>query len=249
MKGTYTRQYEMLVRVRDFGDTHQELFPRDSPAGVAFAAVSAAVTQLADFAATEVSGRLSTREGTTSRTMAREALKADLDAIVRTARAMAVTMPGIDAKFPMPHGSDQHLLNGARAFARDAAPLAKSFVEYYLPEDFLTHLHTDIANFESATRAQENGKGIKAVAIAAIEAAIEAALQAVLQLDAFVPNKLRADPTTLAQWELARRVDRPVRARRKQATPASVPAPAPTPATAPVPSATPIPANAAVAGA
>ena len=56
----------------------------------------------------------------------------------------------IDGKFRQPRGGDQYLLNAARAFARDAAPLASRFVEHYMPQDFLVDLEKDIAAFEDA---------------------------------------------------------------------------------------------------
>ena len=39
-----TRPYEMLVRVRDFGEAHRDRFPASSVAGQAFATVGEAVT-------------------------------------------------------------------------------------------------------------------------------------------------------------------------------------------------------------
>ena len=86
MTGSDIRRYQMLARVRDFGDAHHDLFPPASLAGQAFAAVRSAVTDLAEHAATEESGRGSTREGTTSKAVAREALRDDIDASARPAR-------------------------------------------------------------------------------------------------------------------------------------------------------------------
>lgn len=148
------------------------------------------------------------------------------DTIIRTARAMAVTTPGIDDKFRAPKGGDQNLLHAARAFARDAAPFAQRFIEYYLPDDFLTDLEQDIKRFEAAMRDQEAGKDTKAAAAASIDAAMDAGIAAVLQLDAFVPNRLRNDPAKLAMWERARRVEYPSRSRQDQAAASASSAPA-----------------------
>ena len=99
MNGLDTRRYEMLVRVRDFGTAHPHLFPPSTLGDQAFATVAAVVTQLSEHAATQLSGRGTAREGTTSKAVAREALREDLDAIIRTARAVALDMPGTDDKF------------------------------------------------------------------------------------------------------------------------------------------------------
>lgn len=208
MNSLYIRRYEMLTRVRDFGAAHQPMFGTDSLGGQAFATVGEAVTSLSRYAAQQMSGRGSTREGATSKAVAREALRDDLDAIIRTARALALDTPGLEDKFRPPRGNgDQVLLNAARAFARDAEPIAAQFIEYGMPDDFLADLTADIQSFEDAIRDQGAGRDINVAAAAAMEASMEAGLTAVRRLDAIVPNTLRADATALAVWERARRVE------------------------------------------
>jgi hypothetical protein len=208
MNTLHTRRYEMLVRVRDFGIAHAALFPASTLGGESFAAVGAAVAALSDHAVTQYSGRGSAREGTVSKAVAREALRDELDAIIRTARALALDMPGIDDKFRPPRGSgDQTVLHAARAFARDAAPLAAEFIKHDMPDDFLANLQSDIDDFEEAIRDHEAGKDTHVAARAGIDAAIDDGLAAVQRLDAIVPNRLRNDEARLALWERARRVE------------------------------------------
>jgi hypothetical protein len=208
MNSVETRRYEMLVRVRDFGVAKSGQFPSSTVGGQAFAAVAAAVASLNEHAAAHLSGRGSAREGRASKAVAREALRDDLDAIVRTARALALDMPGLDDKFRAPRGSgDQAVLSAARAFIRDATPLAQAFISHDMPADFLEDLAADIREFEDATREQEAGKDTHVLARAAIEAAMELGLDAVRRLDAVVPNRLRNDDAALATWERARRVE------------------------------------------
>src|SRR5687767_978245 len=110
MNSLDTRRYEMLVRVRDFGAANAHLFPASGLSGKAFVAVGEAVNALSTHAASQFSGRGAAREGTASKGVAREALRDDLDAIVRTAHALALDMPGVDDKFEMPRvNSDQAL--------------------------------------------------------------------------------------------------------------------------------------------
>jgi hypothetical protein len=208
MNSLDTRRYEMLVRVRDFGVAQADVFPPPTLGGKSFAAVSAAVTALSDHAATQVSGRGSAREGTASKAVAREALRDDLEAIVRTARAMALDTAGVDDRFRLPRGNgDQSILHAARAFARDAAPLTATFLQHDMPEDFLEDLQRDIDEFEDAIRDHEAGKDTHVAARAGIETAIDTGLDAVRRLDAIVPNRLRNDSKTLTLWERARRVE------------------------------------------
>jgi hypothetical protein len=58
-----TRRYEMLVKVRDFGRAHGDLFPTSSPGGKAFAAVEAAVTELGRHAVMKMSSQGAARDG------------------------------------------------------------------------------------------------------------------------------------------------------------------------------------------
>lgn len=208
MNSLDTRRYEMLVRVRDFGAAHSDLFAKSSLAGRAFASVASAVSKLMQHAASQQSGRSSAREGTTSKAVAREALREDLDAIVRTARGLALDTPGIDDRFRAPRSSrDQALVNHARAFSADAAPLATAFVEHGMPEDFLDDLGDSIKELEDAIRERNEGRQINAAAQTAIDEAMEEALEAVRRLDAIVPNVLRKSASQLSAWELARRVE------------------------------------------
>jgi hypothetical protein len=127
-----TRRYEMLVRVRDFGLAHSDLFPPSEKGGEAFAQVTAAVAALSENAAAQISG-----DGTTTREIARAALRNELDAIAMTARALAIDRPGLGDQFWLPRrGGDQTLLSAARAFLREAVPLEAEFVRHAMPADF-----------------------------------------------------------------------------------------------------------------
>ena len=89
-----TRRYEMLVRVRDFGASHRAAFRKVPLGGKMFAEVASAVTELGEQAASQISGRSTVREGSSSKAVARAALRDSLDATSRTARALALDTPG-----------------------------------------------------------------------------------------------------------------------------------------------------------
>lgn len=112
------------------------------------------------------------------------------------ARAIAVDTPGVDDEFRLPRGSgDQRLIETARQFAHDAAPLVNDFVKHAIPPNFLDDLGSDIKALEDAVEVRESGEGIH--------------LAAVRRLDAIVPNTVGHDAATLALREHARRVDYP----------------------------------------
>lgn len=208
MNNTDIRRYEMLVRVRDFGASHGDVFPLSTIGGQAFAAVSAAAEALSAHAALQVQGTGTSREGTRSRLRARATLRGEMEAIVRTARALALDIQGLDDRFRIPRiTSDQELLSVARAFSREAAPLRAQFITHDMPETFIVDLDRAIAAFETAMRGQREGRETHVVARAAIQQVMATGLAAVRRLDAIVPNRLRNDPEKIALWERAHRVE------------------------------------------
>src|SRR6185295_518041 len=130
------RQYDMLVRVRDFGDKYGHLFPTSSAAAQNLAAVAAAIQEL-DAQETAHNAASVSARGHRKET-ARAALQARLQAICTTARVIAVDVPGLDQRFQMPNpAGDQMLLTLGRRFPRDAEPLTSRFVTQGMPATFL----------------------------------------------------------------------------------------------------------------
>ena len=184
--------------------------------------MTAAVAALSEHAAAQISGG-----GTTTREIARGALRNELDAIGMTARALAIDRPGLDDQFWLPRrGGDQTLLSAARAFLREAMPLEAEFVRHAMPADFLTQLKARIAELEEAIQEQESGKNRHVSARVGIEEALASGIEAAGRLDAIVRNRLRDDAVTKAVWARTRRVGyRGSRAKVLPASSSSVPSP------------------------
>ena len=216
------RRYAMLARVRDFGQAHRGLFPESSVGGQAFATVAAAVAELSDHAVAKMS---SAREGISAKTEARRGLIERLEAIARTAHAIAVDRPGFDDSFRLPRQhSDEALVTIARVFIQDAEATKDQFVAHGLAETFVAELQKLLGNFEQATRDREAGRSARIAAHAGIERALLAGLAAVRKLDVIVANQLQHDSAALAVWEGERRLDS---TRRPKATAPTI-KPAPT---------------------
>jgi hypothetical protein len=212
MDSLEARRYEMLTRVREFGAAHAASFPAATLGGELFAEVAAAVGELETHAARQSSGAGAARQSSTSKEVARAALREDLSAISQTARAMSFETPGLDNKFRMPHkASDQELVNTARAFATDCAPLSAEFIRYEMRANFVEDLRADIAAFEEAINQKHAGKETRVAATVAIDTATERGLKAVRRLNAIVRNKFRGDDSTLAAWTSASHVERTAR--------------------------------------
>jgi hypothetical protein len=218
MKTTERRQYEMLVRMRDFGEAHQDLFPESSVTKNLLAAIDAAVTALSQHAAAKMS---TARVGRSNKTMARTALRDRLEAIGLTARAIAQDTPGLEDKFHMPDDhSDLALITAGRVFAQDANGFASQFIGHAMPATFIADLTGLVDQFEQAIHDRQAGKDGQVAARASIEAALTSGLVAVRKLDAIVTNHLHDDPVTTAVWRRDRRIDYRSRGRSTGEAPA-----------------------------
>jgi hypothetical protein len=205
MKTPDIHRYRMLVRIREFGAAHRDLFPAAGPAPQLFAAVSKAVDQLSTFVDVQAAGQGASREGALSKAAARDALNQALDAIAKTARAFDT--PGLGDKFYLPSARNDHeLATAARGFAKNAAPFKARFVTHGLPKSFLADLEATLNAFERAAQDRLAARETGAVAAAGIGTAMDQGLAALSRLDAIVANTLRDEPTLLAAWTAARRV-------------------------------------------
>src|ERR1043166_7294945 len=169
MNDKESRNYQRFVRVHGFGQAHASGFAPGSLGTQTFATVGAVIIEIDGLAAGEVSAHGGARQGTESRAQARIELHDDLEAINRTARAMANEVPGIDVMFRMPRGNnDRDLINAARAFLADATPLKAQFIAHELPADFLEDLQADIDAMLAAINSQSSGVGNHVAANAAL---------------------------------------------------------------------------------
>jgi hypothetical protein len=236
------RQYEMLVRVRDFGVAHGGRFPESSLANQNFTTVTTAVKELTEFAVAQMAA---TRQIAKARATARAALLESLEAISRTARAIEGSEPGFQNKCLMPRRRNaQALLTAGRLFAQEVAPVAALFIARAMPATFVTDFNAVIERFDKALRSRLAGKGESAAARARIDASFASGFAAAQEVDAMVTNHLREDAATTAAWWQDRRVRYPKYGKRALAAadPASpapeVPIPVvpdlPTPAGPPV---------------
>jgi hypothetical protein len=158
----------MLKRVETFRLAHDADFPAGSLAAGKSADVTAALPQVNHLGADQVSGAGTAHSATRTKALAHAALHADLLAVSDNAHALArLGTPGLEHKFRLPRsGGHQALLNAARAFATDAAPLKDQFLSPNMPADFLDALNAHLEQFEAAMKTQTTGSGEQAGATA-----------------------------------------------------------------------------------
>lgn len=223
MNDNENRKHQMFVRVNDFGAAHKSDFAPSSLGKQLFSTLATIITELDGHAASETSARGSARQGTGTRSQARDELRADLEAIRRTARAMSDEVPGLDDKFRVPHdNNDSSLLSAARAALQDAPEYSAQFIAHEMPADFLDDLRDDIARMEESISSQGSGVGEHVAAGAAIDDAIRRGFETVRKLDAIVRNKYAGNPAVLAAWDSGSHIERAPK-RKKPALPTSPP--------------------------
>ena len=225
METMQRRTYEMFVRVRDFGDTHTELFAGDAVGRKQLAIIAEAVTELG----THASAKMTTaRDGTTVKEKARDTLVKSLEAVARTARAIALDTPGLEDKFVIGGRSDQELITAGRTFAQEAEAFAAQFIAHRMPKTFTRDLVTVVDAFEQAIRDRQMKVDQHLAARTRIETTLSTAMAAVHKLDAIVANALHDDSVTMAVWTRDRRVGYVRKSRKAQpkvdSTPAEEPA-------------------------
>lgn len=203
------RRYQMFTRVRDFGAEHADAFPAKSLGAQKFTDLNAVIAELDEQGATQSSGKSAARTSAASKGEARAALREQMDAISRTAARISSDSPGSPNNFRLPRSNgDQELLNTARAFAQEAAPLKAEFTKREMPAGFIDDLNAAIDDFEQAVNSRNLSTTRRITATAAIDDAIERGLNIVRDMDPIIRNKFRDDPATLAAWTSASHVER-----------------------------------------
>jgi hypothetical protein len=204
MNGIERRQYEMFVRVRNFGEANRTLFEALPVAQQTFAAVGSAVAELA---ATDMKKMVASASARADRkNAARTTLVHLLRDVVHLAdnlRAEGRTLP----PFELPASqSAVALLTAGRQFAVDVAPLDADFGGHGMSA-------AQIASATSALEAAVNDQGMRrtdhVTAKARIHSLITGALRSVRRLDLIVAHDLADNEIVQLAWKQLRRLEEP----------------------------------------
>ena len=203
-------RYEMLLRVRDFGNEHHELFPELSAGGQAFAQVAQATARIGAHATRKP---LTAADGREAIVASRALLLERLRLVVRTARGIRKA-EGVNAN-PLRmtrRVSDDVRIQTARRFLdvaeerRDDGLVRDQLVRLGLPVTCLAELRQAADDLEAALSARRGGRRGVASAQAGIASALADGLAAVHTLDIVVPNAVESNPEVFAAWKRDRRV-------------------------------------------
>ena len=195
------RQYEMVLRVRDFGKTHGRVFSTSGMGLEVLRSINTTVDEIAATALAKVSAAAAARAHRKRR--ARQDLSellVKVSQLARVLRARGHTVPA----FVLPASrSDLEVLITARQFARDAAGFEAQFTGHGMGSAVIA---AAADAFEQAMSDRGAGRAGHVAALARTKELLAEALLDVRRLDLIVANELRKDPVTTAVWRQARRV-------------------------------------------
>jgi len=197
-------RYEALLRVRDFGAAHVELFPESSRGGQAFAEVGAAVEAFETSATSKIGAA---KDGRREKAVARAAVKDAMRAIARTARSVRPRLSKGENKLLMPDNtSDAALLRAAEDFVKEGTKNAELLIALGLPSTFVADLVKAVDAFEKARTERHSGRRSVRGAQIEMTAALSRGAVALATLDAVVINLIGKDPGLSAAWDRDRRI-------------------------------------------
>jgi hypothetical protein len=201
MNAKQTRQFEMLLRVRDFGNTYRESFAGSAGAQHVFSELGATIDGLAAMDMTKLAASLSARAD--RKAAARKEL---IDLLLRISqlgkvlRARGAAVP----PFEMPESrSDQRLLTAARQYAREAEAFATEFAAHGMPPP---HIVNVAAAFEKAARDRGMSRTDHTAAATRIQELLASGLLDVKRLDVIIGNELPGDAVIQTVWKQTRRI-------------------------------------------
>jgi hypothetical protein len=185
--------------------------------------LDAAVTALGDLGTEQGSAdRRMAGQSSRERALTNELRNQHMQPIATFARARLRGVPDIAALTrSAPRLKGAHLVRSARAMATAAAPHTTALVSAGFPADTLAQLGTSADALQSALLDRANTKVGRVGATKGIEQQVIAGREALAMLHAVISRQFANDPTFLAAWNAARRVNhKPGAVRSGSAVPA-----------------------------
>jgi hypothetical protein len=209
MKDVTVRQLEMANRVVGFFETNPIGFRKNSPGADLVEQLKQEVAEIQSLTATQASEFAQSRAYSRTRGAARESLNQAMERINRTAQAVAIRVPGLEARFEASRGvGDAKLETRARSLVECAKPFVQEFVNFEMEPKFLSELESKIKAFTQAVADHKASRSAHASTTQLIDAAMERALISLAQLDPIMENKLGGNAGLQLKWENVRRVER-----------------------------------------
>ena len=199
MERTQRFRYEMLVRVRDYGVAHKEVFPDVGAQG--FARVTAAVAAVDQRMKDQM---LATADAGRVNTATRAAVFASMKTIALAARRLPKR--GVNP-FKVPARRRLRVeLVAARTFLQEAETRRDEFERVGLPSTFISEFRALVDELQRAVDLRANSQTARRLAAAGVSTALAEGFKAARDLDVPVTIATRSDPTRFAAWQRARSI-------------------------------------------
>jgi hypothetical protein len=201
MTGTQRRQFEMLLRVRDFGNTHRDVLSTSALAQQLFAAVGTTIDDLTTADRNKMSASAGARAD--RKAQARRALVELLQKAAQLSRVLRAEGHAVPPCDLPASESNQALLTAGRRLAVDAASFPAEFGGHGMSADLVTEV---TAAFERAVAEQGTRRAEHIAARARIQALLQAGVRHVRRLDVIVATELAHDTVARTVWAQAQRL-------------------------------------------
>jgi hypothetical protein len=221
MNDRIRRLYEMFSRVLNFMTANAADFQAIPFVAATVAELNTEAAKISALAADKTQFTAASKDSTIFRGDARDALRDAMDDIVDVWKSASTSNNDAQNKFRMPRGSDQNIIAAAKAFATEAETNKQIFIERGMPDDFIVDLRAKSSAFETAVNAAESVRGVRVGTNAAFDEPTQKCQKLVSDLEPAVKRTYRSNPQKMAEWTVARHVERAAKA-GKQTTPTAV---------------------------
>ena len=228
MKTALRLRLDMADRVTAFVKAHPDTNPMTAP-------VAARLLELRDrtpaLLEQQRSGTLAVSTAVEDKTQIREAIQADLKALMKVARQAARKHPEISVhrRGPIGRRGDADLYNAAHVAWTEATALKDTMAGFGLSDELLASLGQNLSAFQDALDRKRQGLAAQVGAAAELESVTQDIMGVVESLDAVHAVRFRNSPEQLAAWTSARNVAWPGNGVSKAMEPKVLPAAATTP--------------------
>ena len=209
MKASQQRKMDKFEREDVFMTDNAADFPPATPGGKAFSDLADVISEIRNLAAEQISGTDGSRQQVSVKDEDMDDLLFQIRQINRAANAFEVEIPGSEKQFRLPRSrSEQNILATARAFYKDATPIAATFIDYGLAATFLADLQATIDAVETRAALADSAEGQQSAATGGLVDATMRGMNISRRLDAIVRIKYAANPSKLAAWTVASHLER-----------------------------------------
>jgi phage FluMu protein gp41 len=216
------QKYEMLTRVAEFATKNASLFPKQTAGAELVKELQSAARELSEIKASQSAAKEQMRTSGNRRLEKLDDLRSRLEAIHYTAEALELEGFSFTETAAV-----STLFDLARNYGEAAGPLKTQFIRHGLPSDFIENLKSAAEGLQSAIAEQVDARGRRKAAIQEFDKTLHEGLHCLDRFEALLKNTMSGNPSVMASWEVARRVERPRSSRKVAASPVTSPAPTP----------------------